>query len=231
MKAIILAAGIGKRIRSFTFNYPKCLLKVRGKSILERQVSILKKYVNDIMVVIGKNGPCWTEKNINEIRKLSKNLIVNTKNETTHSTFSLSLAMKKIKEDDVLIIDGDSVFKESLIKKMINSKHDTFVISKKMTNKDEAGSKIISKKDIVMNIGRFIKTDKKQTYYIYSGIMKIGKKHFKFFKKGSNLKIFENKEIAHLLKRFSEKNKLYNLVSEGWINVNIADDLKKAINM
>ena len=56
MKAIILAAGEGKRLRPLTENIPKCMVKLFGKSILERQVNLFKNCgVNEICVVRGYN--------------------------------------------------------------------------------------------------------------------------------------------------------------------------------
>ena len=54
MKAIILAAGQGKRIPKVTKNKPKCLIKINKISLIERQISFLHKLnINDIIIVKG----------------------------------------------------------------------------------------------------------------------------------------------------------------------------------
>lgn len=54
MRAILLAAGMGNRLRPLTLETPKSLIEVNGKPLLERQVEYLKeKGVEDIIVVIG----------------------------------------------------------------------------------------------------------------------------------------------------------------------------------
>ena len=54
MKAIILAAGEGKRLRPITENKPKCLVEINGKSLLSHQISILKsRDINDIVLIGG----------------------------------------------------------------------------------------------------------------------------------------------------------------------------------
>ena len=64
MKAIILAAGIGSRFNKMTETTPKCLIKIGEKTILENQIEILKSQgIDDILVVIGNQGDCWTKEN------------------------------------------------------------------------------------------------------------------------------------------------------------------------
>jgi len=54
MKAIIIAAGMGKRLRPYTEDKPKCLIDICGKTILERQMEALKANdINDFVVVKG----------------------------------------------------------------------------------------------------------------------------------------------------------------------------------
>ena len=55
MKAIIIAAGEGSRMGKLTQNIPKPLVMVNGKSIIERQLSILKQ--NGILDIIIITGP------------------------------------------------------------------------------------------------------------------------------------------------------------------------------
>ena len=54
INAIILAAGSGIRLDEYTQDIPKTLVDINGKSILERQISLLRKHkVNEIFVVTG----------------------------------------------------------------------------------------------------------------------------------------------------------------------------------
>ena len=54
MRAIILAAGSGLRLGQHTLDIPKALVDINGKSILERQISLLRKHgVDEISVVTG----------------------------------------------------------------------------------------------------------------------------------------------------------------------------------
>ena len=54
MKTIILAAGIGSRMRPLTDEKPKCLIDIAGKSFIQRQLDVFKKCaLDDITVVVG----------------------------------------------------------------------------------------------------------------------------------------------------------------------------------
>ena len=54
MKAIILAAGLGTRLRPMTDNTPKALVKVNQKPLIEYQIEFLKeKGIHDIIIVVG----------------------------------------------------------------------------------------------------------------------------------------------------------------------------------
>ena len=55
MRAIIIAAGRGCRLGSITDDLPKPLVKINGKSILGRQISLFNKMgINDIVIVIDE---------------------------------------------------------------------------------------------------------------------------------------------------------------------------------
>jgi len=54
MQAVILAAGMGKRLKELTQNNAKCMVKVNGVSLIERTLYILdKKQLSKIVVVVG----------------------------------------------------------------------------------------------------------------------------------------------------------------------------------
>ena len=54
MKAVILAAGVASRLRPLTENTPKCLLKVNGKTLLERTLdNLIENGISDLLIVTG----------------------------------------------------------------------------------------------------------------------------------------------------------------------------------
>ena len=62
MRAIILAAGVGKRLQTITDHRPKCLIQISGKTLLERTLTALGAAgVTEAVVVIGYRGDMIVE--------------------------------------------------------------------------------------------------------------------------------------------------------------------------
>lgn len=110
MNYIILAAGMGKRLKPFTNNFPKCLVNIGDKeTVIERCIRLIKKYDEkaDITVVVG-----FKQDSIKE-RIKGVNFIFNPFYELTNSIASLWFAKDKMNGDTV-IFNGDIVFAENL---------------------------------------------------------------------------------------------------------------------
>lgn len=120
MKAIILAAGEGKRLRPLTENIPKCMVKLFGKSILERQVNLFKNCgVNEICVVRGYNK----EKiNLSDLK-----YYFNKKFDITNMVETLFCAKDEFNES-IIISYGDIIYEKKILEKLIKSNEDFSVI-------------------------------------------------------------------------------------------------------
>ena len=116
MHAIILAAGSGLRLGQHTKDIPKALLDLNGKSILERQISLLRQHgINEIFVVTGYQREKHTLKDIE--------YIFNPRYAETEQLASMMVARTKI-SDDVLVIFGDIVFDEQILQQILVSNDD-----------------------------------------------------------------------------------------------------------
>ena len=116
MHAIILAAGSGLRLGQHTKDIPKALLDLNGKSILERQISLLRQYgINEIFVVTGYQREKHTLKDIE--------YIFNSRYAETEQLASMMVARTKI-SDDVLVIFGDIVFDGQILQQILASNDD-----------------------------------------------------------------------------------------------------------
>jgi len=104
MQAIILAAGMGKRLEGLTEGLPKCLLKIGGKTILERQLDALKGM--DVVMVVGYKAALL--KSINP----TLTYVHNPDFASTNTIHSLGLALNG---KDTLVLNGDVVFDKKII--------------------------------------------------------------------------------------------------------------------
>ena len=119
MKAIFIAAGEGSRLGNLTKDLPKPLVDVNGKSIIERQISLLRKNnVNDIVITTGYKKEKFTFKNIEYVH--------NPNFHEQEQTGSLMVARSKI-VGDVLIMFGDILFDEIILQQILDSKGDIVI--------------------------------------------------------------------------------------------------------
>jgi choline kinase len=111
MKAIILAAGAGKRIRSITDD-PKCLLKINNETLIDRQIRLLSKNSCNPTIVVG-----YKHRAI--IKHVGyKDFVFNPVWEQSNTLISLLFALST-SYTDFLVINGDTVFREDLLQKML----------------------------------------------------------------------------------------------------------------
>lgn len=117
MKAIILAAGEGKRLRPLTANTPKSLVNIWGQSLLVRQLEQLKKFgLTDVTVVTGY---CKEE-----IEKIGVDTVFNEQYDSTNMVFSLSKMLPNLSQcsdASTLILYGDVAYADEHLATLIDS--------------------------------------------------------------------------------------------------------------
>jgi choline kinase len=119
MKAIILAAGIGSRLRPLTDRTPKCLIEVNGKPILAYQLEALSRCatLQEIIIVAGyRHSDIYDFVNSTHATAPTR-VIVNSYFETTNNMYSLGLAIEELAGQDILVLNGDVVFAPEIMVK------------------------------------------------------------------------------------------------------------------
>ena len=129
MQAIILAAGMGKRLKELTQNNTKCMVKVNGVSLIERLLRQLERIdLSRIVIVTGYEG----KKLIDYIETFCiKTPIIYVDNpvfDKTNNIYSLSLAKEYMKEDDSLLFESDIIFEEKVLLSLINDPRKTLAL-------------------------------------------------------------------------------------------------------
>lgn len=121
MQAIILAAGMGKRLGELTKGNTKCMVKVNGTTLIDRVMNQLSKQnLKKVIIVIGYEGEKLKKYLGQEYNGLPIEYIDNPIYYKTNNIYSLSLATHKMLEDDTLLIESDLIFEDSLFPMIIN---------------------------------------------------------------------------------------------------------------
>lgn len=116
MKAIILAAGQGTRLKKYTENLPKGMLNFMGKTIIERQIETFRLCgINDIVIVTGYAS--------DKIKYKGVKFYHNDKYAETNMVESLMVAREEF-DDDIIVSYSDILFEDRLLRTMISSDAD-----------------------------------------------------------------------------------------------------------
>lgn len=120
MKAIILAAGVGKRFKEMTDHRPKCLIEIQGKTLLERTLSALgAAQVDQAVIVIGYRGDMIQQTIGANCGGVQVRYVFNDRFEKG-AILSLWSAREEF-DDDILIMDADVLFPVAMINRLIRS--------------------------------------------------------------------------------------------------------------
>jgi choline kinase len=115
-KAIILAAGVGSRLRPLTDDRPKCLLEVGGRSLVEHQLDALQRFgVVDVVIVVGYREPLIRARLGDRVR-----YVTNERYEHTNSLYSLWLARRELVSGS-LILNSDVLALPRLFERLLQS--------------------------------------------------------------------------------------------------------------
>ena len=122
MQAVILAAGMGKRLGELTKNNTKCMIKVNGITLIERVLTQLSSLpLTRIIIVIGYKGEELRAFLGNTYNGLAIEYIENKIYDKTNNIYSLSLAKEELQKDDTLLIESDLIFEDSLFRLILDN--------------------------------------------------------------------------------------------------------------
>lgn len=129
MQAIILAAGMGKRLKELTSDNTKCMIEVNGVTLIDRMLHQLEeKGFSRIVIVVGYKG----DKLISYIHTLKiRTPIVFVQNPVynkTNNIYSLYLAREHLCREDTLLLESDLIFEDSVLDALLNDDRDTLAL-------------------------------------------------------------------------------------------------------
>lgn len=129
MQAIILAAGMGKRLEELTQDRTKCMVQVNGVALIDRMLhQIESRHLSRIVIVVGYEG----EKLMKYIDTLGiRTPIVYVQNpiyDKTNNIYSLALAKDYLCQDDTLLFESDLIFEDAVIDQLLDDPRETLAL-------------------------------------------------------------------------------------------------------
>jgi len=227
MKAIIIAAGRAPRLLPLTKDNPQCLLKIKDKTILEKQVESLNKSgIRDIVVVVGY----YADKIEGLCKKLRIKTVLNPFYNVSGMAMTLWTAKEELKEGFIFLY-SDILFEEKVVKELVKNKGDVCLVIKRDGLREEA-EKVVEKNGF---IERITKAEAEGENGEFIGLAK-------FSKNGAERLIQELNKIAKVninapfieimenIIKSGEKVSAYDIKDSKFIDIDFPEDLEKAKN-
>lgn len=168
MQAIILAAGMGKRLKELTKGNTKCMVPVNGVTLAERALRILdRKNLSKIVIVVGYEGA----KLIDYVNSLELNtevvFIDNPIYDKTNNIYSLSLAKDYLVAEDTLLLESDLIFEEALIDVLLEDERPNLALVDKFESWMDGTCMVLDDEDAIADFipGKLLKFAQSQNYY------------------------------------------------------------------
>ena len=244
-KCLIVAAGLGSRLKGHTENNPKCMLDFAGKTLLQRQLSSYKKNgIDDISLIRGYKK---NKINYKGIKYFDNDDYKN--NNILNSIFY----GEEVINGNIIISYSDILFEPFIVKRAMESNHDISVvvdvdwrdyyIDRKDHPISEAENVIFNSNNEVIKIGK-IASEKEEVHGEFIGMIKLNpkgceilKQNFhrvkKFFwnKPFQRAKIFQKAYLTDMIQELVDIGvKVHCVIIErGWKEIDTVEDYKKAL--
>ena len=227
-KAIILAAGRGTRMASYSNSSPKSLLEFKGEALLSRQLrSFTEAGVRDFVIVGG-----YMIDQMNEYVKTSPHnihLLSNPFFSVNNSIASLWFAREYL-DDDIFITNGDTYFQKEIFTKLLENKNE-YVFGVDASKRNDADYRVTLFEDEILDMGKDISGDDVMAEYI--GIALIRESGVALFRdllekaiKVGNYNLWWEDLFVELMSK-SRKISYADVTGDFWFEVDEAKDYRK----
>ena len=244
-KALIIAAGLGSRLKKHTENLPKCMLDFGGKTLLQRQLDAYKKnHIKNISLIRGYKKEKINYKGIKyfENPDYRNNNILNS-----------IFYGEDVINGSIIISYSDILFNSNVVKRTLDSDHDISVVvdidwrgyyvGRKDHPISEAENVIFNSNNEVEKIGK-INTGNEEVHGEFIGMIKLSnrgcaifKEHFHRLKKiywnkpFQRAKTFQKAYLTDFIQELVDIGiKVHCVIIEsGWKEIDTVEDYKKAL--
>ena len=244
MKAIIIAAGSSKRLGSHAKELPKGLLDINGKTIIERQIHILKNNgIQEIIIITGPHKEKYKFDNVRYVEDLEYE---------KHDVLLSLMVLKNEFKGEIITIYSDILFDEKILQQIIESKADIGIATdmnweQKYENrtehpKSQADNVIIENNKIIKIKKNISQISEKQKNGEFIGIMKYSQKGSEIFVMEYNkveknkpcpfhdAPMFEKAYLTDMIQELIDQNITVEpiIVDGDWFEIDTIQDLENA---
>ncbi len=132
MQAVVLAAGMGRRLGKYTREVTKGMVRVAGKTLIERALDSLLGKVDKVIMVVGYKAEKLKKFLGSSYKGLKITYIDNPQYETTNNIYSLWLASEEMKKDDTLLLESDVIFEKEVMDRLVESDGEAVAVVHKL---------------------------------------------------------------------------------------------------
>lgn len=230
MKAIVLAAGLGTRLRPITNEVPKCMVPVNGIRIIDKQIhNLVSNGVKDIYVVAGYKADVL----ISHLKEIypDVHIIDNKRYAETNNMYSLYMAMPNVEGEDFLLMNADVYYDANIVEGLLASEEPSMIACDRSQFIEESMKIIVDATGKINHISK--KITEQEAYAVSIDVYKISKQAgailFDNVKQTIEAKKDENSwtEVA-LDEIFSQTIFKPYVIKERWFEIDNHDDLATA---
>ena len=242
MQAIILAAGMGKRLKALTRDNTKCMVKVNGVALIDRMLAQLDALLLDrIVIVIGYEG----DKLVDYIDMLGVRtpieFVHNSVYDRTNNIYSLYLAKDKLIEDDTLLLESDLIFEDGILRDVAEDPRPTLALVDKYESWMDGTVVKLDEEDRIVQFvpGKQFKFSDIPEYYktvnIYKFSREFSKTHYVPFLEAYSLALGNNEYYEQVLRVITmlddSEMRAHKLDGQLWYEIDDLQDLDIAESM
>ncbi|MFA5405983.1 MAG: sugar phosphate nucleotidyltransferase [Candidatus Nanoarchaeia archaeon] len=148
MKAVVLAGGVGKRLRPLTNDLPKMMVPVKGEPLLCHVLRGLKSHVESVVLVVGYLKDKIINYFGNEFEGLKIDYVFQ---DGYKGTAHALLCAEPMVSNPFLLVYGDLFFNSSIYYKVLSQRADGVMVGKVVSNPSDYGV-LETKDDMLINI-------------------------------------------------------------------------------
>lgn len=137
MQALMLAAGMGKRLGMYTRNGTKCMVRVNGKALIEYAIeSLVQAKIERMVIVVGYKSDVlknYISSKFNEsnLGGMKIEYIENSVYDKTNNIYSFYLARNELLKDDTILLESDVIYKPEMILNLVNAEDKNLAVVSK----------------------------------------------------------------------------------------------------